>query len=100
MMAPKGIVDKVTGISRSVDHVDKLYSILSGELNIKDETELRFTPIGKEVTEWRALLRYSRFLLNENETDVFNIHGEVINPDMANISKILSEKRSSYYKAN
>ena len=63
------------GYLGSVDHVDKLYYILSAELNIKDETELRFIPMGKEVTERRALLRYSRFFLND--TDVINIHGEV-----------------------
>ena len=53
------------GYLGSVDHVDKLYYILSADLNIKDETELRFIPMGKEVTERRALLRYSRFFLND-----------------------------------
>ena len=99
-MAPKGIIDNTTWqrISRSVDYFDTLYSLLSGELDISEETELRLTPIGNEVTEWRALLRYSGFLMHKNETDVFNIHGDVINPELASISNVLSDKRKMYFK--
>ena len=102
MMAPKGVVDGVTWqrISRSVDHFDNLYNLLAEDLNIKEDTELRFTSIGNEVTEWRAQLRYSEFLLCKSTVDVFNIHGEVLNPELADISKVLSQRRNFFFKTH
>ena len=63
--------------------------VVAEDLNIKEDTELRFTSIGNEVTEWRAQLRYSEFLLCKSTVDVFNIHGEVLNPELADIAKVL-----------
>lgn len=98
-MAPKGPVDKATWqrISRSVDHVDKLYDLLANELNIRDDTAIRFVPIGDEVTEWRSILRQSKFLSNE-KNELSNIHGEPLNDELVHISSILSQKRKVYYE--
>ena len=100
MMAPKGVVDKNTWqrISRSVDYVDQLYESLSKELNLKDDTASRITPIGKEVLEWRAILRRSEFLEHKEVDKVFNIHGDEINPELRDISKMLGKKRKWYVK--
>ena len=102
MMAPKGVVDGVTWqrISRSVDYFDDLYSLLAEDLNFKGDTESRFISIGNEVTEWRAQLRYSQFLLSKSAVDVFNIHGEVLNPELADIANVLSQKRNLYFKTH
>lgn len=97
-IAPKGKVDKTTWqrISRCIDVVDDVHENTSKLLNVSDEPYQRNILLSNEILEWRSVLRHSKFLCNKDETHVFNIHGEVLNPELKNLSYILEQKRSQY----
>ena len=99
MLAPKGPVEKITWqrISRSVDYVEELYDKTSDILHLNYEPELRIVGLKDEVNEWRAILRSSRFL-EQKDKNLKNIHGELLNQEIVNLSSILEQKRKDYYK--
>ena len=64
LIAPKGNVEKSTlqRISRSIDKLDKIYDNASSLLTLGTDTRPRVILLSEEIMEWRAVLRYSKFL--------------------------------------
>ncbi|XP_057303732.1 uncharacterized protein LOC130641092 [Hydractinia symbiolongicarpus] len=100
MMAPKGSVDKSTWqrISRCVDAFDRIYENTSNLLDLKDDAGSRNIILGNEIIEWRAFLRHSKFLDNNDSSTVFNIYGEPISSNFLNLTEKLKQKRLEYWR--
>ena len=78
--------------------MDTIYDSTSKFLDLCDENQLRLVLISGEILEWRAVLRYSRFLEHTDMQNVYDINGNVLNGQISNLSSLLKEKRKSYWK--
>ena len=101
LLAPKGIVSKKTWqrISRSLDSVDLICKNTSSILGTSEEARSRTTILNDETLEWRAVLRKSGFLVDEQSKFVTNIYGEVLSEDLVDFSSKIEMKRKDYWDA-
>lgn len=100
MIPPRGIVTSTTWqrISRSIDKIDGILGNSSNILGTEEETRTRTIILNRETVEWRAILRYSKFLNNNSEECVLNIYGEKMGNDLLDFNLKLNDKRLEYWQ--
>ena len=100
MVAPKGVIsnDMWMRITRGLDKIEGICEQASKNLIIPNEDSYRETGLYDEIVLWRAVLRHSGMLSNDEAMGmVTNIYGEPLCNDLDDFTKKLSDKMALFW---
>ena len=101
MLASKGNDDSSMWqkVTRGLDKIISITKYINATLKIHDEDGERSINIDKEIFNWRALLRKSKYLKSHRNTEyVFNNYGKRLNNDLISFSSNLKACMDSYWE--
>ena len=101
MLASKGIDSEKMQrqVSRSLDDIVKINASANQKLRIHEVDGDRHVDLSSEILRWRALLRYTNYLLKHNEsTNAYSLCGDVLSSDMIDICQNVRDHMGTYYQ--
>ena len=101
LLAPKGPTTstKWQTINRALDEFDEVYGALSNILSMGDENGQHNFDFSDEIFMWRAVLRSSKMLSEENKFHIpRNIYGTFLSSDLLDLPTQLHKLRKEFFR--
>ena len=101
LLAPKGPItsEKWQTVNRALDDFDEVYGAISDLISIKDENGVHTFDFSEEIFVWRAVLRSSKMISEENVSSVpRNIHGMPLSTDLVDLPDKLKKARKDFFR--
>ena len=101
LIAPKGPIKGETWkmLSRCLDEFNAIYTTASSQLNLKDPDSENIIDLVDEISSWRAVLRISNYLNEDNYSEKpKSIYGDILSSDMIDFTAKAESKREAFLK--
>ena len=101
MLASKGISSEKMWwqVSQSLVDIIKINTSANQKLRIHEVDGDQHVDLSSEILRWRALLRYTNYLLKHKEsTNGYSLCGDVLSSDMIDICQNVHDHMGTYYQ--